>query len=161
VVAIIGIIAAIAIPSLLRARVSANEAACVGDMRTVISSEAAYSSSNAGFYDDLTCLATPSACIPGYQATSPTFLDPNMGVVGTTKQGYTRFFHPGANPPVIPTVASGTSMVGYVYGGTPTQQDQTGVKGFAADATGIICFDPAGADPSGGAASLPNGCAPI
>ena len=41
VVAIIGIIAAIAIPSLLRARVSSNEAAAVGDIRTVISAEAA------------------------------------------------------------------------------------------------------------------------
>ena len=39
VVAIIGIIAAIAIPSLLRARVSANEAATIGDIRTVISAD--------------------------------------------------------------------------------------------------------------------------
>ena len=39
VVAIIGIIAAIAIPSLLRARVSANESATIGDIRTVISAE--------------------------------------------------------------------------------------------------------------------------
>ena len=48
VVAIIGIIAAIAIPSLLRARVSANESATIGDIRTVISAEAAYHSANAG-----------------------------------------------------------------------------------------------------------------
>src|SRR5260370_4422365 len=61
VVAIIGIIAAIAIPSLLRARVSANESATIGDMRTVISAQAAYQSSNAGFYDGkLTCLVKPS-----------------------------------------------------------------------------------------------------
>src|SRR5215467_8872483 len=51
VVAIIGIIAAIAIPSLLRARVSANESATIGDIRTVISAEAAYQSSNGGFYE--------------------------------------------------------------------------------------------------------------
>ncbi|HXY38472.1 MAG TPA: prepilin-type N-terminal cleavage/methylation domain-containing protein, partial [Vicinamibacteria bacterium] len=44
VVAIIGIIAAIAIPSLLRARISANEAATIGDTRTVISAQAAYQS---------------------------------------------------------------------------------------------------------------------
>src|SRR5207249_2735260 len=42
VVAIIGIIAAIAIPSLLRARISANESATIGDIRTVISSEAVH-----------------------------------------------------------------------------------------------------------------------
>src|SRR5438067_2350570 len=46
VVAIIGIIAAIAIPSLLRARVAANEAAVIGDTRTVISAEAAYHAAN-------------------------------------------------------------------------------------------------------------------
>ena len=49
VVAIIGIIAAIAIPSLLRARVSANESATLGDIRTLISSQAAYQSANSGF----------------------------------------------------------------------------------------------------------------
>src|SRR4051812_438013 len=46
VVAIIGIIAAIAIPSLLRARVSANEAGAIGDTRTIVSGEAAYQSAN-------------------------------------------------------------------------------------------------------------------
>src|SRR3989440_814718 len=73
VVAIIGIIAAIAIPSLLRARVSANEAGAIGDTRTVISSEAAYHATNSGYYGNLTCLATPSTCISNY--TGPTFLD--------------------------------------------------------------------------------------
>ena len=53
VVAIIGIIAAIAIPSLLRARVSANESATIGDIRTVISAQAAYQSANGGWYDRL------------------------------------------------------------------------------------------------------------
>ena len=43
VVAIIGIIAAIAILGLLRARISANEAAAIGDIRPVLSAEAAYS----------------------------------------------------------------------------------------------------------------------
>ncbi len=50
VVAIIGIIAAIAIPSLLRARVSANEAQAIGDTRTVMSASATYASMNCGFF---------------------------------------------------------------------------------------------------------------
>src|SRR5512145_2188633 len=83
VVAIIGIIAAIAIPSLIRARVSANEAAVIGDTRTVISSEAAYQSTNGGLYDVLTCLSSPSAgCIPSYPPTAPTFLDSNLSSGG-------------------------------------------------------------------------------
>src|SRR5687767_4728063 len=82
VVAIIGIIAAIAIPSLLRARVSANESATIGDIRTVISAQSAYQSSNGGWYDSkLTCLTAPSAgCIPSYPALAPTFLDSQLTV---------------------------------------------------------------------------------
>src|ERR1043165_4367481 len=89
VVAIIGIIAAIAIPSLLRARVSANEAATIGDIRTVISAEATYHSATQGRYGVLTCLSTPSnaGCIPNYAATAPTFLDANLGQVTLTKSG--------------------------------------------------------------------------
>ena len=48
VVAIIGIIAAIAIPGLLRARMSANEAATIGSMRSVISSQQNYAASAVG-----------------------------------------------------------------------------------------------------------------
>src|SRR2546427_8952215 len=78
VVAIIGIIAAIAIPSLLRARISANESATIGDTRTVISAEAAYQSAASGFYGNLTCLSVPAPCITGY--VGPTFLDDTNGV---------------------------------------------------------------------------------
>ncbi len=44
VVAIIGIIAAIAVPGLLRARMSGNEASAIGSLRAVNSGEAAFSS---------------------------------------------------------------------------------------------------------------------
>ena len=74
VVAIIGIIAAIAIPSLLRARVSANESATLGDIRPLISAQAAYQSANAGFYEGAcSCLTLPSdpACIPSYPPSPP------------------------------------------------------------------------------------------
>ena len=51
VVAIIGIIAAIAVPGLLRARMAGNEASAIGSLRTINSSQAAFSSSCAqGFY---------------------------------------------------------------------------------------------------------------
>ena len=53
VVAIIGIIAAIAIPSLLRARVSANEAQAIGDTRSVISAEQTYASANGGYFGNI------------------------------------------------------------------------------------------------------------
>jgi type IV pilus assembly protein PilA len=130
VVAIIGIIAAIAIPSLLRARVSANEAATIGDIRTIISAEAAYASSNSQIYGRLSCLSTPSdvACIPNYPTTAPTFLDASLAssIAGVQKSGYQRNFINAADTSV------------YCYSASPATANQTGVRSFAGDASGVI-----------------------
>src|SRR6186997_2794680 len=88
VVAIIGIIAAIDIPSLLRARVSANESATIGDIRSILSAESAYQGANGGFYGNIGCLSTPSVCISAYAG--PTFLDPGVATTAATKSGYVR-----------------------------------------------------------------------
>lgn len=140
VVAIIGIIAAIAIPSLLRARVSANEAATIGDIRTVISAEAAYHGANAGEYGIISCLATPSngACIPGYAVTAPTFLDPNLGAVPANKAGYNRdanYFGTGQQAGDVAT---------YCYGASPTSLNRTGTRSFGGDASGVLAGTSAG-----------------
>jgi prepilin-type N-terminal cleavage/methylation domain-containing protein len=136
VVAIIGIIAAIAIPSLLRARVSANEAGAIGDTRTVISAESAYHATNSGYYGTLTCLATPTACISGYPANGPTFLDGTIaGTATVSKQGYTRTFLS------IPGVGSAVPIGGvdtYCYQATPSSPGKTGVRGFGGDSSGIV-----------------------
>ena len=68
VVAIIGIIAAIAIPGLLRARMSGNEASAIGSLRAITSAEAVYSSAAAqgAYQDDLTVLG--NACPGGGSA---------------------------------------------------------------------------------------------
>ena len=141
VVAIIGIIAAIAIPSLLRARVSANESATIGDIRTWISAEAAYQSSNAGFYDsNPVCLVAPSGCIATYSATAPTFVDSQIAAL-TAKSGYDRAMGSNAGParPTRPAALPRTSTGAVVYIATPSSQDKTGVRGFAGDTAGIIC----------------------
>lgn len=142
VVAIIGIIAAIAIPSLLRARVSANEAATIGDTRTVISAQAAFQSANGGWYaQNLACLnAVTTSCIPSYPANAPTFLDSSIAS-GMSKSGYDRAFEQGTEPTVINTnVTADGSLQGYAYLGTPTVVGQTGVRSFGGDASGVICF---------------------
>jgi type IV pilus assembly protein PilA len=168
VVAIIGIIAAIAIPSLLRARVSANESATIGDIRTVISAQAAYQSANGGWYaGSLSCLSNPSggaACIPSYPGTAPTFLDrsiaPITGAPGP-KSGYNREFLPGAAPAQINTNTTGTnSVAGYVYRATPVTQGQTGVRGFGGDASGVLCFSPQGAAPPTSTTNLLDSASP-
>jgi type IV pilus assembly protein PilA len=155
VVAIIGIIAAIAIPSLLRARVSANEAASLGDVRTVLSAEVAYHSVTNG-YGPLSCLMTPSnaACITGYGPTSPTFLDESVATL-LTKTGYGRSFTPG-----LPSTSVGapSNIASYCYDATPITVGSTGVRAFGGDISGRICVNPGGAPVCGGGGSLPGGC---
>jgi len=134
VVAIIGIIAAIAIPSLLRARISANESATIGDTRTVISAEAAYQSAASGFYGTLDCLSVPGPCITGY--VGPTFLDGSIGVATTVqKSGYTRT----ANYDTALTVPGLTNPHGtYCYMASPITGGTTGVRAFGGDSSGVV-----------------------
>ena len=143
VVAIIGIIAAIAIPSLLRARVSANEAATIGDIRTVISGQAAYQSANGGWYTgDISCLNVPlqgASCIPNYPANGPTFVDAAIAALGS-KSGYNRSFQSGADVAENSAVSGTTSTAGYAYLAQPVTAGQTGVRAFGGDASGVICF---------------------
>jgi len=135
VVAIIGIIAAIAIPSLLRARVSANEAATIGDGRTIISAEAAFQSAASGYYGTLTCLSTPSSgnCISGYSSAAPTFLDSNLTTaVGTGgKSGYNRTL-------VTSGGSSADLVANYCYQASPITPNTTGVRAFGGDNSGVI-----------------------
>jgi len=134
VVAIIGIIAAIAIPSLLRARVSANEAATLGDIRTVISAEASYHAANSGQYGTMACLGTPSnsVCISGYSTTAPTFLDANISMIPLTKSGYARdanYSGPGGGA---------GNWNSYCYGASPTTLNRTGTRSFGGDSSGLL-----------------------
>jgi len=155
VVAIIGIIAAIAIPSLLRARVSANESATIGDVRTVISGQAAYQSANAGWYEgQLTCLATAGpTCIPNYPTNAPTFLDSNIAYL-LPKSGYNRSFESGPKPSPTTPLGSGSQVSSYAYLASPVNQGQTGVRGFGGDSSGVLCFTPNGVTPPSTTGSL-------
>jgi type IV pilus assembly protein PilA len=132
VVAIIGIIAAIAIPSLLRARMSANEAGAIGDIRSVVSAEAAYHSANSAFYGQITCLGPQvTACMPGY--VGPTFLDASTANL-ETKSGYARSFAFEAGS--IPAGMVGAVNV-YCYQASPASP-QGGVRSFAGDSSAIV-----------------------
>ena len=148
-----GVLAAIAIPSLLRARVSANEAAAMGDLRTVTSAQAAYQSGNDGSYGDLGCLSEPSTCLKGYSG--PQFLDSQLTSL-EAKSGYLRAFHPGK-----PAKARPRSFQAWAYTAWPAEPGKTGVRSFCIDATGVMVFDSKGAEikPVGGA--CPAGLEPV
>jgi prepilin-type N-terminal cleavage/methylation domain-containing protein len=154
VVAIIGIIAAIAIPSLLRARVSANESATVGDIRTVISAEAAYHSAAGGNYGTLACLLVPSGagCIPNYPPTGPTFIDSLIASM-TSKSGYARTMDESA---VVPA-----GLACYVYHATPLSPGQTGVRGLAGDCSGRVCITLDGTPVPSASGAMLQSCIPL
>jgi type IV pilus assembly protein PilA len=140
-------LAAIAIPSLLRARVSANESAAIGDIRTIISAQVAYQAANGGWFEsNLECLAAPSVgCIPGYAAGDPAFLD-SVLASRQPKSGYARRFEPGRIMAVDPAVSSSTSVASFAYVAVPLAAGQTGVRSFCGDSSGVICFRADGAD---------------
>jgi hypothetical protein len=107
-------------------------AAAIGDTRNVISAEAAYQSANSGFYGTLSCLATPSRCIPNY--TGPTFLDESLaGAASQTKQGYDRTWTQHAS-----TSGPPGSVDAFCYGSTPAASNKLGVRSFGGDSTGVI-----------------------
>jgi len=142
VVAIILIIAAIAIPNLLRARMAANEASAVASVRTINTAEITYFSTypTVGFAPALVNLggALGAACTPS--STTACLLDSvlanNGNPAGGGKSGYS--FVTGAG-----TVAGGVN-VGYVINATPLTINQTGIRGFCAEEDAVVRVDPAG-----------------
>jgi prepilin-type N-terminal cleavage/methylation domain-containing protein len=149
VVAIIGIIAAIAIPNLLRARVSANEAQAVGDTRSVASAEATYAIGNCGWYaglPNLTRADDGQVGIPNYPAQAPEFLSGDLGMLNAyTKAGYNRTWTAG-QPPAVPNAnCDPASVLTYCYDSFPAQLGITGQRAFTSDHGGTLYVDPAGA----------------
>lgn len=147
--AVLAMVVAVILPSLLRTRMSPGTTPWIGDTRTVISAQAAYQSANHGFYEGrLSCLSRPSDCIPGYAPTEPTFLDPALTALGT-KGGYVRTFHPGPAAPaeeIKAARASPTSVLCYAYMSTPATP-QAGLRSFCGDCTGVVCSTEGGLIP--------------
>jgi type IV pilus assembly protein PilA len=145
VVAIIGIIAAIAIPGLLRARMSGNEASAIGSMRTVVSAQQTYASSSGGGYAvDLAVLALPCG------ASAAGFISADLGQTTQEKSGYTVTMVAGANNIALTaTDCNGTAVNSNYYAtAIPLDVNTTGTRGFATNAGGTVWQDKTGAAPA-------------
>jgi prepilin-type N-terminal cleavage/methylation domain-containing protein len=95
VVAIILIIAAIAIPNLLRSRIAANQASAVGSLRTLNTAEITYSSTyNSGFSLTLTYLAPPASGSANPTSTAAGLIDSVLA--SGSKSGYSFTYTAGA-----------------------------------------------------------------
>ena len=95
VVAIILIIAAIAIPNLLRSRIAANQASAVGSLRTLNTSEITYSSTyNSGFSYSMAYLQPPSGT-NNPTSTAAGLIDSVLSA--GSKSGYSFTYSPGTS----------------------------------------------------------------
>jgi prepilin-type N-terminal cleavage/methylation domain-containing protein len=134
VVAIIGIIAAIAVPGLLRARMSGNEASAIGSMRAINSAQAAFSSSNSGTYAG-TLDVLVQACAGGTQG----FISADLAAASNVKSGYTVTMAPiGADLAVASCHTADVATYSDYLGTASPLTASTGGRAFASNAGGAI-----------------------
>ncbi len=146
VVAIIGIIAAIAVPGLLRARMSGNEASAIGSLRSINSSESTYSSScgGNGYAVTLADLLLPPA------GSTAGFISPDLSTNGVTKSGYTVTLAADVSAVVVTPASqacnapANAAVSAYFASATPVTVGSTGQRSFATDVRGTIYFNNAG-----------------
>jgi type IV pilus assembly protein PilA len=154
VVAIIGIIAAIAIPGLLRARMSGNEASAIGSVRAIHSAEATFAAScgGGGYASTLAQLGTPPAAPPGAQPfISPDLYDAaNPGAAadvigGPGKSGFNVIVATDAGAPVLGAGATcnavNQSETTFRVNADPVTPGTTGSRYFFSNQTGTIWQD--------------------
>ena len=152
VVAIVGVLAAIAVPSMLRARVAGNEASAIASVRSVNSAQTSYSSSAArgGFAALLGILGT--AC-----GTGEAFLSADLAADPVVKSGYRLALRATATATPGPSDCNGTaSQSDFYMTATPLGIGVTGHRALAATAAGAIYYDASGVPPTE-AAMAPGG----
>lgn len=148
VVAIIGIIAAIAVPGLLRARMSGNEASGIGSIRTISSAQSTYASScgAGGYAITMAALSLPPT------AGGPSFIAADLAAAtaaATAKSGYFFAIQNGPTGVVVTTAANTcngaatAAMTEFFATGAPATPGSTGTRYFATDHSGQIRQDSA------------------
>jgi type IV pilus assembly protein PilA len=121
------IIAAIAIPNLLRARIAANEASAVSSVRSVVTAEVTYSSTWRKGY--AVALANLGGAVPcAASAATACLIDPVLA--GGTKRGY--------KIAALGRAAVGGIVQTFAVSATPVTVGQTGQRAFCSDEFGIV-----------------------
>ncbi len=146
VVAIISIIAAIAVPGLLRARMTGNETSAIASLKVTTSSQVAYSAAcgNGAYAATYVVLGTPPS--PGGQG----FISADLGTaVAPQKSGYNFTLVAGAGSAAGPNDCNGTATItAYLATGVPMTNGTTGTRSFAVNAGNTIWQLTGGAAPT-------------
>ncbi len=158
VVAVVGVLGALATPSLLRARLTSNEAAAIATLRVISSSQVNYSATcgAGGFATDLSDLVKPAA------STNDGFVSPDLAFNGVEKSGYLFSVEENAAATtaaiVSPTCNNATEprASAFFASAEPVVPGRTGFRYFGTDTPGTIyAADTAIANP------IPAGTAPL
>ncbi len=133
VLAIILVIAALAIPALIQARLAANEASAVGAIRVIVRAEVTYTLAfKSGYSQDLYSLGPTSGAAPSTSRADlvdPIIAGPAPGSTGFTRQGYAFTYTPKGTFPGIKE---------YTLTAVPVIPGSTGKRRFYADQTLVI-----------------------
>jgi type IV pilus assembly protein PilA len=137
VVAIILIVAAIAVPSLLKARIAANEASAVSSVREIKTSEMLYASAYpaVGYAAQLANLGGPEPCTPS-STTACLVPDPLSGA-GPGTQGKSGYVFSA-----VGSASSGTVNDTFVVGAAPLNPNVTGTRLFCTSNDNALRADP-------------------
>ncbi|MBZ5695014.1 MAG: prepilin-type N-terminal cleavage/methylation domain-containing protein [Acidobacteriia bacterium] len=142
VVAIILIIAAIAVPNLLRARISANEAAAASGVRTVTTAAMSYSSTYGnGYPPDMATMGGAGVA----NCNQAILLDPLMTNPPNQEEGFIYGYTAVGAPVTAPAGCAAPGASGYLVTATPASPGVTGVRSFCSYQPGVIHFDNNGA----------------
>ena len=135
VVAIIGIVAAIAVPGLLRARMSGNETSAIGSMRAIAYGQTNFAANcgRGAYAGSLVDLALNP--IPGGEG----FISKDLAADPAMKSGYTFTLVPGPAAPVPPACSPSSQVVSYAVIGTPMTFGVSGNRYFFVN--GITVFE--------------------
>ncbi len=146
VVAIISIIAAVAVPNLLKSRQSGNEVSAATSLMAISKAQVMYSVSCGGgaYAASLTTLGTPS---PG---TTESYLSPDLaGSATPSKAGYNFTLAPGAGAAPGPNDCNGTATTTTYYAtAVPQTFGQTGSRSFAINSAGTVWMNSTAAAPT-------------
>ena len=136
VVAIISIIAAIAVPGLLRARMTGNETSAIASLKVTTSSQVAYSAAcgNGAYASGYIVLGTPT--VPGSEG----FISADLGTSATPqKSGYNFTLGGGAGSAAGPNDCNGAATITAYYGSAvPQTPGTTGTRSFAVNAGNTV-----------------------
>ena len=133
VVAIILVIAAIAVPNLMRSRIAANEASAVNSLRTITTAESTYYSNYPTFGYACNLKSLGGGKTPP-DNTAAGIIEDNLA--SGIKSGY--LFAPGA------CIKGGTLTVSFQYSAAPSTPGQSGVRYFCVDNSGLLRYDNTG-----------------